>query len=82
MYPCNSVVGDPKWKMGNLKNETLADVWFSKNWAFFRGAVKTSDLKKCKNCKEMKKCEDFYCRLLPYAATGDPFGPSPRCSSI
>jgi radical SAM protein with 4Fe4S-binding SPASM domain len=82
VYPCNSVVGDPKWNMGNLRNETLTDVWFSKNWAFFRGAVKTSDLKKCRNCKDMQRCKDFYCRLLPYATTGDPFGPNPRCISI
>jgi radical SAM protein with 4Fe4S-binding SPASM domain len=82
VYPCNSVVGDPRWKMGNLENETLLDVWFSKNWAFFRGAVKTGDLMKCHNCKEMKRCLDFYCRLLPYATTGDVFGPSPRCASI
>jgi radical SAM protein with 4Fe4S-binding SPASM domain len=82
VYPCNSVVGDPKWIMGNSKNETLTDVWFSNNWAFFRGAVKTSNLKKCRDCKEIKKCKDVYCRLLPYATTGDPFGPSPKCSSI
>lgn len=82
VYPCNSVIGDPKWIMGNSKNETLTDVWFSDNWAFFRGAVKTNDLKKCRDCKAMKRCKDFYCRLLPYAATGDPFGPSPKCSSI
>ncbi len=81
VYPCNSVLGDPKWIMGDSKNETLTDVWFSNKWAFFRGAVKASDLKKCRNCKEMRRCEDFYCRLLPYAATGDPLGPSPKCSS-
>jgi radical SAM protein with 4Fe4S-binding SPASM domain len=82
VYPCNAVVGDPKWRMGNLKNETLSDIWFSKNWAFFRGAVKTNDLTKCRSCKEMKTCKDFYCRLLPYATTGDPFGPSQKCSPV
>ncbi len=82
VYPCNTVIGDPKWRMGDLKNETLTDIWFSKNWAFFRGAVKKSDLKKCRDCKDMPRCKDFYCRLLPYTATGDPLGPSPRCSHL
>ncbi|MEM2875787.1 MAG: radical SAM protein [Candidatus Bathyarchaeia archaeon] len=82
VYPCNTVLGDPKWKMGNLKNEKLMDVWFSKNWNFFRGGVRINDLKKCRDCREMRSCKDIYCRLLPYAVTGDPFGPSPRCSSI
>ncbi len=81
VYPCNSVLGDPKWKMGDSRIEQLSDIWFSRNWSFFRGAVKINDLKKCRNCKEMKRCKDFYCRLLPYSATGDPFGPSPKCEA-
>ncbi|MEM2099328.1 MAG: radical SAM protein [Candidatus Bathyarchaeia archaeon] len=79
VYPCNSVVGDVKWNMGSLKDETLQDVWFSKRWAFFRGATRISDLEKCSSCKEKWGCRDFYCRLLPYVVTGDPFGPSLRC---
>lgn len=79
VYPCNVVVGDPKWNMGNLKNEALKEIWFFRNWAFFRGGVKMSDLEKCRNCKDMKRCEDFYCRLIPYVTTGDPFARNPRC---
>jgi radical SAM protein with 4Fe4S-binding SPASM domain len=82
VYPCNAVIGDPKWKMGNLKNETLTDIWFSEKWAFFRGAIKISDLDKCRSCKERKGCKELYCRLLPYATTGNPFGPGPKCSEM
>lgn len=81
VYPCNTVLGDPKWTIGNLRSETLADIWFSKNWVFFRGAVKTSDLKQCRTCTNMRTCRDFYCRLLPYVTSGDPYGPSPKCST-
>jgi radical SAM protein with 4Fe4S-binding SPASM domain len=81
VYPCNTVVGDSKWNMGNLRSENLTDVWNSKKWAFFRGAVKKSDLRNCRNCKDMKGCTDFYCRLLPYATTGDAFASSPKCGS-
>lgn len=80
-YPCNSVVGDLKWRMGNLRKETLTDIWFSRNWAFFRGAVKKADLKRCRRCEQMDVCRDFYCRLLPYATSGNALGPSPACSS-
>jgi radical SAM protein with 4Fe4S-binding SPASM domain len=81
VYPCNSVIGDQQWRMGNSKNETLSDIWFSQKWAFFRGAVRINDLKKCRNCQERKNCTDFYCRLLPYEATGDALGPSPNCEA-
>jgi len=37
VYPCNLVLSDPRWCMGNLRNETLSDIWFSKKWLFFRG---------------------------------------------
>jgi len=80
VYPCNVVLGDPKWVMGNIRKEALADIWFSKNWAFFRGDVKISNLKTCRSCKDLKGCKDFYCRLIPYIATGDPYGPSPKCT--
>lgn len=80
VYPCNLVIGDPEWNMGNVRAETLFDVWFSRNWAFFRGAVKTNDLKECRDCRDLRRCRNFYCRLLPYVTTGDAFGPSPKCS--
>lgn len=78
-YPCNLVVSDPRWNMGNILNERLVDIWFSQKWSFFRGGVKVDDLKTCRECKSLKRCKDFYCRLLPYVTHGDPHGPNPRC---
>jgi radical SAM protein with 4Fe4S-binding SPASM domain len=80
IYPCNLVISDPKWDMGNIRSETIAEIWFSKKWSFFRGDVKTSDLRKCKDCKNLMGCRDFYCRLHPYLTNGDLYGPHPRCS--
>ncbi len=80
VYPCNLVLSDPYWRIGNIKNEKIIDLWFSEKWLPFRGGVKIDDLEKCKNCKQLSDCTDFYCRLLPYMITGDPFGPHPRCS--
>jgi len=80
IYPCNMVLSDPKWSMGNIRNERISDSWFSEKWLFFRGGVKISDLNKCRDCKNLTKCKDFYCRLTPYVTNGNPFGPHPKCS--
>jgi radical SAM protein with 4Fe4S-binding SPASM domain len=79
VYPCNLVVGDPRWAMGNLKEVSLEKIWFTQKWLFFRGKTKTVDLKDCKDCKSRGGCLDFYCRLLPYAATGDLYGTQLKC---
>ena len=80
VYPCNLVISDPEWNMGNATRKKLKDIWFSKKWMPFRGGVRIEDLKKCRNCKDRKDCIDFYCRLLPYLHTKDFFGPHPRCA--
>jgi len=80
VYPCNMAISDPQWRMGNVKNDSISDIWFSSKWDFFRGKVKVQDLEKCRSCRKLNKCEDFYCRLLPYAASGNLFGPHPKCS--
>lgn len=79
VYPCNFVVTDPRWSMGNLANESLEHIWFSPKWLFFRGQTKLENLHMCGECKDLKHCNDFYCRLLPYAVSGDEFGSSPKC---
>jgi pyrroloquinoline quinone biosynthesis protein E len=79
VYPCNLVLSDPQWVMGNLRKETLTDIWFSKKWLFFRGGVKISDLPKCRSCKKLTTCRDVYCRLLPYVDTNDAFTSHSTC---
>jgi len=79
VYPCNLVLSDPQWVMGDTGEKKIWDIWFSEKWSFFRGKVKINDLQKCKSCKNLKKCDDFYCRLLPYSSNGDVFGPHPKC---
>ncbi|MCW3974658.1 MAG: hypothetical protein NWE86_00230 [Candidatus Bathyarchaeota archaeon] len=51
-----------------------------KKWIYFRGGVKRSDIKKCKDCEDFIECKDFYCRLISYIIKGDFFGPYPKCS--
>jgi radical SAM protein with 4Fe4S-binding SPASM domain len=79
VYPCNLVVGDPRWAMGNLKEASLEQIWFMPKWLFFRGQTKIGDLKDCGGCKNRGGCLDLYCRLLPYAATGDVYSAHLKC---
>jgi radical SAM protein with 4Fe4S-binding SPASM domain len=80
VYPCNLVISDKKWKIGNIRKQKILDIWFSEKWLFFRGELTTTKLNKCRDCKDLKKCKDFYCRLLPYITSGDPLAPHPKCS--
>jgi len=80
VYPCNTVIYDPRWAIGSTKGEGLRDIWFSPKWAFFRGGVRMSDLKKCVACKELSRCLDYNCRLGAYVQTGDPLEAPLRCS--
>lgn len=82
VYPCNLVLSDPLWRMGDISRSKIIDVWFSEKWLFFRGGVKISDLKKCKTCKHLWNCRDFYCRLLPYITSGDRLAPHPKCLNV
>jgi radical SAM protein with 4Fe4S-binding SPASM domain len=80
VYPCNLVISDKKWEMGNVKDLPLPEIWFSRKWSFFRGGVRKSDLTKCAQCRDFERCEDHHCRLLPYVVNGDLLGPHPKCS--
>jgi radical SAM protein with 4Fe4S-binding SPASM domain len=79
VYPCNIVVGDQRWNMGDTCKESLKDIWFSERWRFFRGGTKLTELRTCSNCKNLRRCHDFYCRLVPYVEHGDCYGPHPAC---
>ena len=78
VYPCNLVLSDPRWTMGDTRKDRISDIWFSDKWLFFRG-LRISSLNKCGDCTKLYRCSDFYCRLLPYIATGNPFDPHPKC---
>lgn len=81
VYPCNLVVGNQRWAMGNIKETSLEQIWFSQKWEFFRGQTKLSDLKSCGGCRDRGGCFDFYCRLLPYASSGDVYGAQLKCKN-
>lgn len=36
VYPANVVLGDPRFRMGDVRNSPFKEVWFSPKWASFR----------------------------------------------
>lgn len=79
VYPCNMVISDPKWSMGNVLHETIQEIWSNEKWSPFRGGVEIGDLSACNECSRKSKCIDLFCRLYPYVTTGDFFAPHPNC---
>lgn len=82
VFPCNLVISDPEWNMGNIRDNSIQDIWLSDRWSFFRGEVTIETLTRCRVCKSRARCRDLYCRLLPYVAHGNPLGPHPKCAQI
>ena len=70
IYPCNSFY----YKLGNIRENTLIDVWKSEKLKKIQNIMK-EDLKKCKECKLESLCNR--CPGLAYLEDGDIFG----CSS-
>jgi radical SAM protein with 4Fe4S-binding SPASM domain len=79
VYPCNMVLYDPYWVMGNAFVDDLEDIWFNEKWSFFRGDVKMEELVVCNECTRKSSCKDIYCRLYPYVTSGDLYAPHPNC---
>jgi radical SAM protein with 4Fe4S-binding SPASM domain len=82
VYPCNMVLSDKSWQMGNIKETKLYDIWFSKKWSFFRGGVRLEELKICPDCPYVNRCIDLFCRLFPYVKEGDVYALNPYCKRI
>lgn len=79
VYPCNLVLSDGNWNMGDIKKSNLKDIWASEKWSFFRGGVELRELEYCGDCPALTDCTDLYCRLYPYTRNGDPYSLNPYC---
>ncbi|MBD3206949.1 radical SAM protein, partial [Candidatus Bathyarchaeota archaeon] len=82
VYPCNTVISDPGWKMGEIRKEGLLDIWFSDKWYPLRGGIKFEQLESCPDCSDSDDCIDLYCRLYPYVSKGDLYAVNPYCKRI
>jgi radical SAM protein with 4Fe4S-binding SPASM domain len=79
VYPCNIVLSDEKWSMGDIRESSLKDIWFSNKWRLLRGGIRFKELEKCPSCPSRNECHELYCRLYPYMKTGDLYALNPYC---
>lgn len=65
VYPCVFGIGYEDFKIGNLMQENLDQIWVSEKWQRFRGGTTVEQLYDCKDCKLKNVCMMRNCRLRP-----------------
>ena len=65
VYPCVFGIGYEDFKIGNLMQENLDQIWASEKWQRFRGGTTVEQLYDCKDCKLKNVCMMRNCRLRP-----------------
>ncbi len=69
VYPC------PGWQgyvCGNLKNQTLSDIWYNSKEISYLRKLRKSDIKKCEKCANRIFCSPCLGRFANESSTGNP----------
>jgi radical SAM protein with 4Fe4S-binding SPASM domain len=74
--PC-FCMNDDTFSCGNVRNDTLAEIWDAPNLAYFRGE---QPIEGCEGCAKSELCRGG-CRMLAYAASASRAGPDPVCKA-
>jgi radical SAM protein with 4Fe4S-binding SPASM domain len=73
IYPCGGI----PVSMGNVKEQSLTDIWNNSELAIQLRNYKSKITGSCKSCEEISIC--CGCRAVAYATTGNIFGPDTLC---
>lgn len=81
VYPCIDAMDSPLVEMGDVTKESIADIWRSEKWNFFRGGIDEREIRAraCKGCPWFEQCGYKFCRAYPAAAMGDLYACKPEC---
>lgn len=67
VYPCVMAFGEEQFKLGNLNQDNLQNLWVSNDtFKLFRGFINISNLPDCFNCVLKNHCSLKNCRLKNY----------------
>lgn len=69
IYPC---AGWQSYICGNIKEKSLADIWFNSEKLNALRNIKRKDIKKCLNCKSKAFCSPCLTRFANESKTGNP----------
>ena len=68
VYPCVYAFNLPFLKIGDLKTETLQDIWEKESaWQLMRGGITISQIDTCNSCKLHSFCSMRNCRIKSYS---------------
>lgn len=68
VYPCVYAFNLPFLKMGDLKRESLQNIWKKETeWRLMRGGITTSQIYTCNSCKLQRWCSMRNCRIKFYS---------------
>lgn len=65
VYPCVFAIGHLRYRIGNLLEEDICEIWKSHKWDALRGGTSIDDLKDCKDCRLKTFCVMKNCRFRP-----------------
>lgn len=65
VFPCIYGNGFQKYKIGNLKSQSILDIWLSDKWDIFRGRTILKNISGCATCLHSSGCSLKNCRLKP-----------------
>ncbi len=66
LYPCIKSFGYEKFEIGDLKDDSIYDLWINNKWDLFRGGICISQIKICNTCRFQHICSLKNCRLDHY----------------
>lgn len=81
VYPCVYAFNGGDFRMGNINEKSLNEIWKDSKWDFFRGGISSKDLKECIKCKHFKYCQLKNCRLRAYFKYKDIYARYPGCEA-
>ena len=79
VIPCCYALGRDELVIGDIRRQSLEEVWRSDNWKPYRGGWEVEELTVCADCSRREHCSNRMCRVYPYVALGDFLGPMPEC---
>lgn len=79
VYPCIESLGAEEILMGDVKEESTADIWRSERWDFFRGGWTVEELEDCRGCVFDGGCATQACRCYAVATGMGFYSPFRDC---
>jgi radical SAM protein with 4Fe4S-binding SPASM domain len=65
VYPCIYGNDLPIYEIGDLKKQSIIDIWLSSRWDPFRGKTQLKDILGCRECSYSNVCSIKNCRMKP-----------------